>query len=133
MQSSYGGGFNLPFQFPGPGAGRNPFTSSGDIGKDFGLGGAFQNSFYALLAPYLKQFGGSAFGDWLREQGLERSKDQYKTWASANLAAGSGNPSSFIDFFQKQWNPAALFGAMPPRERSENPAAFSPFTRFLTR
>lgn len=83
-----------------------------------------------VTGAYADKFGGSNFQNWLQNQGFNAYWD---AMTQHNAAQGlSGNAMTNVDFF-RQWDPVAEFNRMSPDRRGEDPRAYSPFTRFLTR
>lgn len=89
------------------------------------------------LAAYRGQLSGigapSTFLDWLSSN-RGYLTDLYEQENAQRLAAGGGLDSQVmpIDWLAGK-NLWGTFLSQSPRERGENPGAFTPFTRFLTR
>lgn len=93
----------------------------------------FENTFNYLAGLYAKAFGGSNFNTWLSRYGMDAAREAFRQNESAFNARGRGEAvPNFSSFFQT-WNPLAAFNQMAPSARGEDPGAYSPFTRFLSR
>lgn len=78
---------------------------------------------------------GSNFYKWLQNRGQDQAFGIYNNLERSLKASGQGaSMPNITDFFQREYfNPLEIFNRLSPQERGEDPRAYSPFTRFLTR
>ena len=107
----------------------NPNPSS-DFAKD--AFGNFDLAYNGLSSLYSGPFGGTSFGDFLGSGGGKRRAEQAFNEKNASILGGGGTLYDLLDpiSFLKTWNPLETYMNMNPRDRGENPAAFSPFLTF---
>lgn len=118
---------------PVPGWRNLPFTTGwlSDVDRDY-LNSDFANAFSAFTGQQRAAQGPGTFTDWLMaSRGL--ANNLYNQFNDRRVAEGGGFLSQLtpLEWLQKHFDALGTFQSFSPRERGENPGAYSPFTRYL--
>ena len=112
------------------------FGNMDQVGEDYfnNADTGFQNSFNRMSGHYQPGVGNSMFYRWLTSgRGMNAAQDAFAQLEASMQAGGRGEQTpTYMDFF-RNYDPLAAFNSLSPQERGEDPRAYSPFTRFLTR
>ncbi len=96
--------------------------------------GNWEDAYNAFLKPYQDAYGNSSFSDFLTGQGRNYFGGLFEQQRSNELASGTtpDHVTSALDFL-RGLHPLDRYMGLTPRDRGENPAMQSPFTRYIGR